>query len=214
MISKGAKVMRLNRVLVVLVAASFLNSGVAVGAKPRKLKSAQATSFHDFTVKDIDGKRVKLEQFRGDVCLVVNVASKCGLTPQYSGLESLYRAYKDRGFQILGFPANNFGKQEPGSNKEIKSFCEKEFDVTFPMFAKISVAGPKQSPLYRFLTEHNDESIAGEVAWNFQKYLVGRDGRILKKFEPRTTPDDKELVAAVESALEAAQEAAKPEKTP
>lgn len=168
----------------------------------------------DAKVTNIDGNEVSLAKYRGEVLLIVNVASKCGLTPQYEGLEALHREYKDRGLRILAFPANNFMKQEPGTNEEIKSFCRTKYDVTFDLFAKVSVKGEDQCPLYRYLTTHPDKSIAGEVEWNFQKYLVGRDGSVLAKVSPRTKPDDKDLRAKIEAALTAPRpetnEAAKP----
>ncbi len=162
---------------------------------------AAPMSFHSMTVKDIDGNDVSLSKYEGNVCLVVNVASKCGLTPQYEGLEALFRKYKDQGFRILAFPANNFGQQEPGPNDEIKKFCQGKYNVTFDLFAKISVKGDDQAPLYQFLTKHPDSAIAGDIQWNFQKYLVGRDGRVMAKFEPRTKPSDEKLTAAIEKAL-------------
>jgi glutathione peroxidase len=168
-----------------------------------KEKPVVAKSFCDFTMKDIDGKEVKLSRYKGDVCLVVNVASRCGLTPQYADLEALYENYKDKGFRILAFPANNFREQEPGSNAEIKKFCTTKYNVTFDLFSKISVQGDDQAPLYAFLTDHPNKKIAGPVLWNFQKYLIARDGTVLAKFEPKTTPTDPKLVEAVESALAA-----------
>ena len=120
---------------------------------------------------------------------------------QYSGLESIFRKYKERGLRVLAFPANNFGNQEPGSNSEIKAFCDKK-NVTFDLFAKVSVQGEDQCPLYRFLTTYPDEAIAGDVAWNFQKYVIGRDGKVLAKFGPRTKPEDPKLIEVVETALE------------
>jgi glutathione peroxidase len=132
------------------------------------------------------------------------------MTPQYSGLESMYKKYKDQGLKVLAFPANNFGNQEPGTNAEIKEFCSTKYNVTFDVFAKLSVAGEDQSPLYKYLTEHSDEKIAGKVQWNFQKYLVGREGTVLAKWGPRTAPDDNELVEKVEAALKAPKPAAAP----
>jgi glutathione peroxidase len=165
-------------------------------------EQASVKSLYDFTVKDIDGKEVKLSDYKGKVLLIVNVASECGLTkPTYPQLESLYRKYKDKGLSILAFPANNFGKQEPGSNDQIKAFCTEQMKVTFDLFAKISVMGDDQAPLYQFLTNHEDEKVRGPVVWNFQKYLVGRDGRVWSKFSPRTMPEDSELIDALEKAL-------------
>jgi glutathione peroxidase len=158
----------------------------------------------DFTVKNIDGKEVALDQYRGKVVLIINVASKCGNTPQYAGLEEMYKQYKDQGLVILGFPANNFGHQEPGTDDQIKTFCTSKYDVTFPMFSKISVKGDDIAPLYQFLIHQNTApKPAGDVSWNFEKFLVGRDGNVIGRFAPGTKPDNKELVAAVQAALKA-----------
>jgi glutathione peroxidase len=155
---------------------------------------------HDFTMKDIEGKPVKLAKFKGKVLLVVNVASRCGLTPQYDGLQALYAKNKDKGFAVLGFPANEFGNQEPGTNAEIKEFCTLQHKVTFPMFEKIVVKGEKIAPLYQYLVSHSDRP-KDEIEWNFAKFLVGKDGKVIKRFSPKTKPDDPELVKAVEAAL-------------
>ena len=162
------------------------------------------TNVYDFTMQDIDGKSVSLSAFKGKVLLIVNVASKCGFTGQYAGLEKLYKAKKDRGLVILGFPANNFMGQEPGTEAEIKSFCTLTYGVTFPMFAKISVKGKDIHPLYAYLTsEETNPGSGGAISWNFNKFLIGRDGAIAGRFGTRTAPDDAELVAAVEKALSA-----------
>jgi len=167
-------------------------------------KKMSATSIYDFTVDDIDGAAVKLEQYRGKVVMIVNVASKCGFTPQYEGLQKLYTTYKDSGLVILGFPANNFMRQEPGSDADIKAFCSMNYGVTFPMFSKISVKGDDQHPLYAYLTskEANHE-FGGGISWNFNKFLVSRDGKIIARFGSRTKPEDAELVEAVKKALSA-----------
>lgn len=158
----------------------------------------------DFTVQDINGKDVDLSKYDGKVVMIVNTASKCGLTPQYEALEALYGKYKDKGFVILGFPANNFMKQEPGTNEEIKFFCTSKYNVTFDMFSKISVKGDDQAPLYKYLTsEETNKEFAGDISWNFEKFLVGRDGKVINRFSPKTTPDDPKVVEAIESALEA-----------
>src|SRR6516165_10806188 len=141
-----------------------------------------AGSIHDIAVKDIDGKDTTLKAYKGDVVLIVNVASKCGLTPQYSALESIYEKYKDQGFVILGFPANNFGAQEPGTNAEIKTFCTTKYNVTFPMFSKISVKGADQAPLYTYLTQETGNGITGDIKWNFTKFLVDRNGKVIQRF--------------------------------
>jgi glutathione peroxidase len=161
------------------------------------------TNIYDFTMRDIDGKDVNLSAFKGKVLLIVNVASKCGFTGQYAGLEKLYTTYTNRGFVVLGFPANDFLGQEPGTEAEIKTFCTMTFGVTFPMFAKIGVKGKDIHPLYAFLTsKETNPKFAGTISWNFNKFLIGRDGVIVGRFGTRTTPDDKELVEAVEKALQ------------
>jgi glutathione peroxidase len=136
------------------------------------------------------------------VLLIVNVASKCGLTPQYKGLEAIYEKYKDKGFTILAFPCNQFMGQEPGTNEQIKQFCSEKYKVTFPLFDKIDVNGPKRHPLYVALAGA-ESPYPGDIKWNFGKFLIGRDGKILKRFEPRTTPDSPEVTAAIEAALAA-----------
>ena len=156
-----------------------------------------AKTIYDYTMKSIDGTPTPLSQYKGKVTLVVNVASKCGYTPQYAGLESLYKKYRDQGFVVLGFPANNFGAQEPGTNDEIKQFCSRKYDVDFPMFSKSDVKGPDQNDLYKYLTAEK----GGEIKWNFTKFLVSRDGKILARFEPNVAPDSSEVTSAVEQAL-------------
>jgi glutathione peroxidase len=161
-----------------------------------------AQSVHEFTTKAIDGKPVPLSNYKGQVVLIVNVASQCGYTPQYEGLEKLYETYKARGFIIAGFPANNFGGQEPGTDSEIQTFCKSKYGVTFPMFSKISVAGKDQAPLYKYLTDRSaNPKTGGEIQWNFTKFLVDRDGRVLQRFEPAVEPLSRELISAVEAAL-------------
>lgn len=161
-----------------------------------------AKDIYDFTMKTIDGKQESLDAYKGKVVLIVNVASKCGFTPQYSGLESLYEKYKDQGFVILGFPANNFASQEPGTDAEIKKFCSTKYNVSFPMFSKISVTGADTAPLYQYLTEDSaNPSVHGAIQWNFTKFLIGRDGRILARFEPKVTPESSEVTNAIETAL-------------
>jgi glutathione peroxidase len=163
---------------------------------------ATSSSVLDFTLNSIDGKPAPLSAYKGKVVLIVNVASKCGYTPQYSALESTYRKYKDQGLVVIGFPANNFMAQEPGTNSEIKQFCKNKYDVTFPMYAKISVKGDDQAPLYKFLTDKStDPKNGGEIKWNFTKFLVGRNGEIVTRFEPAVTPDSSEVTTAIESAL-------------
>jgi len=136
------------------------------------------------------------------VLLIVNVASKCGYTPQYAGLEAVYEKYKDKGLVVLGFPANNFKAQEPGSDEEIKTFCTRKYSVTFPMYSKISVAGEDKAPLYQYLTDKAaNPSTGGEIKWNFTKFLVGKDGKVVQRFEPAVTPESPDVVAAIEEAL-------------
>ncbi len=161
-------------------------------------------SIYDFTMKDIDGNDVSLATFRGKVVMIVNVASRCGFTEQYAGLQKLYEKYCDRGFVILGFPANNFLWQEPGSDSEIKQFCSLKYGVTFPMFSKISVKGSDQHPLYRHLTDEGaNPALGGKITWNFNKFLVDRSGRVVARFGSRTEPEDASVIEAVEKALSA-----------
>jgi glutathione peroxidase len=159
-----------------------------------------SASIYDFTMKSIDGKPVPLASFKGKLTLVVNVASKCGFTPQYTGLEALYEKYKAQGFVIAGFPANNFLSQEPGTDQEIKTFCSNKYNVTFPLFSKISVKGDDQAPLYKFLTDKSSNpSTGGDIKWNFTKFLVDRNGNIIQRFESAVTPE--QMDAAIEKAL-------------
>lgn len=163
---------------------------------------ATMTNVYDFTMQDIDGNGVSLESFKGKVLLIVNVASKCGFTGQYAGLERLYAKYKEQGLVILGFPANNFLGQEPGTDAEIKTFCALTYGVTFPMFSKISVKGKDIHPLYAFLTsKKTTPAFSGAISWNFNKFLIGRDGTVVGRFGSRTEPDDQEFVEAVAKAL-------------
>ena len=164
--------------------------------------SAAAASIYDFTMKSIEGQPVSLKTYSGKVVMVVNVASKCGFTPQYAGLEKLYEKYKDRGFVIVGVPANNFAQQEPGTNEEIKKFCSNKYNVTFPMMAKVSVLGDDKTALYQFLTDKSsDPQFSGDIKWNFTKFLFDRHGKPIARFEPATTPDSTEVQSAVEAAL-------------
>ena len=165
----------------------------------RIVMAAQTGSVYDFTLNDIDGKPVSLSQFRGKVLMVVNTASFCGNTPQYEGLQTMYERYQSKGFEILAFPANNFGRQEPGTNEEIKTFCYTKYSLTFPLFSKISVKGEDKHPLYRYLTEQSP--FPGEVEWNFQKYLVDRTGNVIARYHHRTKPLSDEVVRDVERTL-------------
>ena len=156
----------------------------------------------DFTVKDIDGKPVKLARYAGNVIMVINVASKCGNTPQYAGLEKIYEKYKAKGFTILAFPANDFGKQEPGDEKQIKEYCEATWKVKFPMFSKIVVKGDGQAPLYKFLTsKETDEKFAGDIDWNFAKFLINRNGEVVARFKNNVKPEDDTVISAIEKEL-------------
>jgi glutathione peroxidase len=147
-------------------------------------------SIYDFTARDIDGAERSLADYRGKALLIVNTASQCGFTYQYAGLEALHRKYADRGFAVLGFPCNQFGKQEPGDANEIKNFCSLTYDVTFPMFAKIDVNGPQAAPLYDYLTQEKGGGLLGrKIKWNFTKFLIGRDGKVLKRFPPTAKPE-------------------------
>jgi glutathione peroxidase len=172
----------------------------AAGQKGATLMAAKTASIYDFTLDDIDGKPVPLSQYKGKVVMLVNTASFCGNTPQYEDLEKMYETYKDRGLEILAFPANNFGQQEPGTNQEIKGFCQTKYSVGFPLFSKISVKGDDKHPLYRYLTEQSP--FPGEVEWNFQKYLVDRSGRVVARYHHRTKPLAGEVVKDVERYLE------------
>lgn len=153
-------------------------------------------SLHEITLRTLDGKSQSLAAYKGKVVLAVNVASECGFTPQYAGLQKLYADYKDRGLVILGFPCNQFGAQEPGTAAQIESFCQKNYGVTFPLFEKLDVKGAHQAPVYQFLTAKH-----GEPAWNFHKYLVGKDGQVIAAFPSKVAPESPELKAALEAAL-------------
>jgi glutathione peroxidase len=161
-----------------------------------------ASSVHEFTLNALDGKPLPLANFKGKVMLVVNVASQCGFTYQYEALQALYQKYKDQGLVIAGFPANNFGGQEPGTNEEIGAFCKSKYGVTFPMFSKISVKGGDKAPLYQFLTDAKaNPKTGGEIQWNFTKFLVDRNGKVIQRFEPAVEPLSPELESAVAAAL-------------
>jgi glutathione peroxidase len=161
-----------------------------------------APSLYEFTLNSIDGQPAPLAAYKGKVLLLVNVASKCGFTPQYTALESLYEKYKGEGLVVIGFPANNFMSQEPGTDSEIKDFCSRTYSVKFPMYSKISVKGDDKAPIYHFLTEKaTNPNASGEIKWNFTKFLVARDGTILARFEPAVKPDSPEVLGAIEKAL-------------
>jgi glutathione peroxidase len=157
-------------------------------------------SLYEIALKDIDGKETSLKPYKGQVLLIVNVASQCGLTPQYTALEAVFRKHQRKGFKVLGFPCNDFGSQEPGTNQDIKQFCSSKYDVSFPLFDKLHVKGPEQHPLYVMLTG-KDSPFPGEIRWNFGKFLIGRDGKIVGRFDPKIAPDSPEVIAAIEAAL-------------
>lgn len=158
------------------------------------------SALHELVLQGLDGADLPLAPFRGKVLLLVNVASQCGLTPQYAGLEQLQQTYQARGFSVLGLPCNQFAGQEPGSAGEIRQFCSTQYGVSFPLSAKLEVNGPERHPLYTLLAGEGAE-FPGEISWNFEKFLVGKDGRVLARFSPRTTPDDPALIQAIDKAL-------------
>ena len=180
------------KTLSLLVAITFLQI-LAAGA---------AGSIYDIPLKDIDGNSTSLKPYQGKVLLIVNVASKCGFTPQYTALETIYQKYKDQGLVVLGFPCNQFAHQEPGTDAEIKQFCTSKYDVTFPMFDKIEVNGANRHPLYVMLAG-KDSPFPGDIGWNFTKFLIGRDGKILNRFASPVKPDSAELTQAIDAALAA-----------
>lgn len=190
-----------------MVVAALAAAGLAVGsaalwAGADKAKTGSVTDPYvlDFKMKRLAGEEEDLATYKGKVVMIVNVASKCGLTPQYKSLEATYEKFKDRGFVVLAFPANNFLGQEPGTDTEIAEFCERNYGVTFPMFSKISVRGEDQHPLYTKLT-CQPSPVGGDVEWNFQKYLIDRSGNVVARFSPRTKPDDDTVVANIEKLL-------------
>jgi glutathione peroxidase len=191
------------RITAAIAAATLLAGAWAALSFAEQAAPAVAVGpVHKFTVNDIDGKPVDLSRFAGKSILIVNVASRCGNTPQYAALEDLYKKYEGKGLVILGFPANNFGKQEPGTNEEIKQFCSSKYAVTFPMFSKISVKGEDIDPLYKHLTTQETKPVGkGDVTWNFEKFLVGKDGNVIARFSPKTQPNDAKLVEAIEASL-------------
>ncbi len=183
----------LSAVLSLILLSVFPFAGSSGGGKT-------ANNISSITVKDMDGDNVNLSAYKGKVLLIVNVASKCGFTPQYEGLESIYKKYKDQGFEILAFPCNQFGGQEPGTNEEIKNFCSSKYDVTFKLFDKIDVNGKDRSPLYAALTS-NTNTEQGDVKWNFEKFLISRDGEIVARFRSKVTPESEEITSAIEKEL-------------
>ena len=165
--------------------------------------TAKVPAVLNFKMKDLKGKEVDLSKYKGKVVLIVNTASQCGLTPQYEELEALHEKYADDGLAILGFPANEFGQQEPGSNEEIAEFCKENYGVKFPMFSKVVVKGEGQCSLYKFLTSaDSDPDFAGDITWNFEKFLISRDGEIVARFAPMIKPESEEVVTAIAEQLE------------
>ena len=185
----------MRRLIILMLAATGL--ACTAGDKENPMKD-----IYEIQVDRIDGETISLEQFRGKTLLIVNTASRCGFTGQYEGLQNLFETYADQGLVVLGFPSNDFMKQEPGSNDDIAAFCSLNYGVSFPMFAKVSVKGNQQHSLYAFLTsKQSNPEFGGKISWNFNKFLVSKDGRIINRFGSRTKPDDKKLVNAIEGAL-------------
>lgn len=166
----------------------------------REMKQSDGRNIYDISVRNMDGAEVKLSDYSGKVIMIVNIASKCGYTKQYAPLEDIYRKYSEKGFVVLGFPCNDFGGQEPGTNDEIRTFCESKFDVTFPLFDKISVLGEEKSPLYERLTQNAEPP--GDIDWNFEKFIISKKGDIVARFKSKSEPDSKEVVSVIEAELE------------
>jgi glutathione peroxidase len=180
----------------------YFEVGAATDETPKDKGGAKVPGVLNFSMKTLDGKPAELSRYQGKVVLFVNVASQCGLTPQYKELEALHEKYADKGLSIVGVPANNFGSQEPGSNDEIAEFCKKNYGVKFDMLARVSVKGGDKCELYKFLTSKDtNPKFAGEVTWNFEKFLVGRSGEVVARFKPTVKPDAKEIVTAIETEL-------------
>lgn len=178
-------------ILTLILVASFMSIST----------STAPNGFHDFTKRDIRGNEVNLEAYKGKVVMVVNTASKCGFTPQYKDLQALYEKYENTDFVILGFPANNFGGQEPGSDEEIAQFCEANYGVSFPMFSKVSVKGNDQDPLFKYLTTQSNQDFTGDINWNFEKFLIDKEGNLVRRFRSRTSPMSDEVIASIETIL-------------
>lgn len=179
----------------------LFGSLVAVNAQEKKEEKPVPAALN-YTMKSLDGKDVKLSDYQGKVILMINTASKCGYTPQYEGLQKLYTKYQEKGLVLLGFPANDFRQQEPGTDAAIAEFCKENYGVTFPMFSKISVLGAEKAPLYKYLTDAaNDPTKGGEVKWNFEKFLIGKDGKVVGRYRSAVTPQSDEIVKAIEAEL-------------
>jgi glutathione peroxidase len=196
---QNSLICRLARLLGLSTLAMLMGCGPRVIDAPKGGTMADSGPVYGFTMKTIDGKERKLSDYRGKVLLIVNVASKCGFTPQYEGLEALYRKYKDRGFTILGFPANDFLGQEPGTEEEIITFCRTKYDVTFDMFSKITVKGKDINPLYDYLVHKSP--VPGDISWNFNKFLVDRHGNVVARFGSKVTPGSQEIAERLEKLL-------------
>ena len=163
--------------------------------------SERTDSVYQYELNSIDGENISLNTFQGDVLLIVNTASECGFTRQYEGLQSIFEKYEDKGFKVLGFPANNFGGQEPGTDEEIATFCAINFGVSFPLFSRISVKGDDQHPLFEMLTTIENPDFTGDIGWNFEKFLIDREGNLVRRFKSNVEPDSEELTGAIESLL-------------
>ena len=182
--------------------ARVLTIALVAGVMAVTAWAGEGAKVTDHKVTDIKGEEVDLKEYEGKVLMIVNVASKCGLTPQYEQLVALHKKYKDQGFEVLGFPANNFMQQEPGTNEEIQEFCSKNYGVEFPMFSKVSVKDDDVAPLYQeLISKEENGEFGGDIQWNFTKFLVNKDGKVVARFEPRTKPDAPEVVAAIEEEL-------------
>jgi glutathione peroxidase len=202
MFQKSSKMKKMLIISVVLMGIIASIYALVSGGSKITYDTKGNTTIYQFTMNTLDGKPKKLSEYEGKVLLVVNVASKCGLTPQYAEIEKFYEQYKDLGLVVLGFPANNFLRQEPGSSEQIAEFCQKNYGVTFDMFEKISVKGEDIHPLYQFLTSKSlNGTTDAEVKWNFQKFLIGKDGKVVTSFSPKTLVYDAEVVTAVETEL-------------
>jgi glutathione peroxidase len=189
-------------VLAWLSVVSLAGISYVLAAEDAKSAEKPVPAVLNYTMKSLAGEDVKLSQFQGKVILIINTASECGFTPQYEGLQALYTKYKDKGLVLLGFPANDFGQQEPGTDSQIATFCKENYGVRFPMFSKISVLGNTKAPLYQYLTDaRNDPTKLGEVQWNFEKFLISKDGKIVNRWRSATTPQSDEVVKAIEAEL-------------
>jgi glutathione peroxidase len=186
-----------------IVLCGLLGGGLGLGLLlASETKGTPVSSIYDLTVKTIEGKDAALSAYTGQVVMIVNVASKCGFTPQYKGLEALYQRYRAQGFVVLGFPSNDFLGQEPGTDAEIQQFCSLRYQVTFPLFSKITVKGKSAHPLYQYLTDpQTNPEFGGNISWNFNKFLIDRRGRIVARFGSRTTPESEDVKVAIEKAL-------------